>query len=95
MAQFVVERDQFGEFWPVFQKPLHPAPESLEVLKIFLFKDLNGDKGKKPDQGACLERDRSSVNFQLVVIKSVRLVPEAGAAQPVHRVGDRHEMLLT
>ena len=55
--------------------------------------DLAREQRDEPDHRADAQRHRAAVDVQLVVVEAVLLVPQAGAAERVHGVGDGDEVL--
>ena len=58
-----------------------------------VLQNLHGDERQQADQRAHAQRDLVAADVQLVVVEAVLLVPQAGAAERVHRVGDVDEVL--
>ena len=63
-------------------------------VELRLLQHLAREQRDQPDQRTHAERRAAAaVDMQLVVVEAVVLVPQPRAAERVHRVGDRDEVL--
>ena len=77
----------------IFQKPFQPFVKSRQLPNLVLLQNLHRDQWQQAHHRARLQRDHLVIREQLVVIESVRLVPQPRPAERVHRVGNLHEVL--
>ena len=81
------------QVFSIIQKPLHPFGKSREPSDHLRIEHLARDERQEPDHRADAEGKSLPIDTELVVVKAVLLVPQAGAAKTIHRVRNRHEML--
>jgi hypothetical protein len=72
---------------------LHAAAKSLEIENGVFIKYLDSDQWEQANQRSSLQRNRSAIDFQLIVIKTIFFVPEPVAAERIYGFANRHEML--
>ena len=82
-----------GEILAVIQVPIHSLGETGQPCDDVLAQDPASEQRYEPYHGAHAERKDRPIDVELVVIKAVLFVPNSGAAEAVHRFGDRHEVL--
>src|SRR5262245_2717380 len=92
-TSFVVDCNQPRKVRSIVEKPLHATAKSLEIENCVFIKYLDSDQWKEANQRPSLQRNRSAIHLQLIVIKPVFLVPEPGAAKCIYGFADRYEML--
>src|SRR6516162_7655591 len=81
-----------SEIVPVVEKPLHSLAEARQASDYVIFQNLDRQNRNQPDQRANAQVVWLAVGVQLIIIKAVLFLPEAGAAQRIHGVGDGDEM---
>ena len=66
-------------------------PGSLLIFAVSRFS--TAISGSSPTQRPRPQRNHLPINLELIVVKTVFLVPQTGAAERIHRVSDADEML--
>ena len=77
----------------VFQKPLEAFVKPGQFPDGFLLENFHGDQRQQADDRARFQGNDAPVGAHLVVVKSILLIPQSGAAEMIHRVGDLNEVL--
>ena len=85
--------DQAGKVLAVIQKPLHSFLESRQLVDLCRLKIFHRDQGQQSDERTRSQRDLLPIHLQFVVEEAVLLVPQACAAEGIHRVADADEVL--
>ena len=67
--------------------------ETGEPVDLLVLQDLDGQQGHQAHQRPGLEARRAVAQGHLVVVETVLVVPQARAAQAVHRLRDAHEVV--
>ena len=57
-----------------------------------VFQNLDGEQRYQADRGPRANRLGAAVDLERVVVEPVLFVPQAAAAETIHRVGDRDEV---
>ena len=80
------------QIFPVLQKPVHSLAKRGQSVDHRAVDDLNGDQRQQSDQGPDLQGNETVVDVQMIIVKPVFFIPEAGAVDGVDGVGDGDEV---
>ena len=84
---------ELPEVFAVVEKPLHSLAEPRQLLDDFFFQHFHRNQREQSHDRTHTERRGLAVDFDLVVIESVLLVPQTGAADGIDGISDGDEVL--
>src|SRR5713101_9103802 len=91
-ATVVHEGHASSEVGPILEEPLHALLEVGEAIDHFSLQDFRREQWNQPHHRADAQGHVLPIEEQLIVIKTVRLAPQAVPPQPVHRIRNGDEV---